>query len=456
MKYRFHCSAVPCAGDLKKRKAALAGMTLALAVATAALRLEAAEFPLKGIVLWPDEARDHPELNEVVALEFAYLTPSAIVRTPDREGHPVFNWTPLEHLLDDMASRGHQAVLRFRYEYPGETTPEYPGKRGATGVPAYIKSRPDYRETFSPNPGGDGPTWYADWGNKALQDFTIQFFKAFADRYDADSRVAFLEVGFGHWSEYHTHGTPVRLGKNFPSKEFQAAFFRHLAERLKATPWCISIDAAQPEYSDMARDSSLSALPFGLFDDSFMHEEHDIAQGDGYNEKCWNAFGKERWRRAPCGGEISYYKKRDQREFLNPKGLYGVTWEAAAAKYHMTFVVGNDSLAGRFATPGRLREAALATGYDLRLVEAKSFGNSLAVKIANKGVAPLYHDAFATIADAKGAGIVAGGNLRGIQPGETRTLTFAFDGAPPPDAAQRLRLTSPKLLTGAALPLRRD
>ena len=456
MNFLSHCNAAPCAKAPEKRKTAFSEMALALAAATAALCLEAAEFPLKGIVLWPDEARDHPELNEAVALEFAYLTPSSIVRTSDRDGRPVFNWAPLERLLDDMASRGHQAVVRFRYEYPGETTPEYPGKPGATGVPAYIKSRPDYRETFSANPGGDGPTWYADWGNKALQDFTIQFFEAFASRYDADSRVAFLEVGFGHWAEYHTSGTPVRLGKNFPSKEFQATFFHRLAKCLEATPWCISIDAAQPEYSDMARDPSLSALSFGLFDDSFMHEEHDIDQGDGYNERCWNAFGKERWRRAPCGGEISYYKRRDQREFLNPKGLYGVTWEAAAAKYHMTFVIGNDSLAGRFATPRRFREAALASGYDLRLVVAKADGHSLSVEIANKGVAPLYHDAFATIADTKGTEFVAEGTLRGIQPGETRMLTFVFDGAPPPDAVQRLRLTSPKLLKGATLPLRRD
>ena len=70
MKCFSHCHAVSCARTLEKGKATLYAMTLALAATTAALWLEAAEFPLKGIVLWPDEARDHPELNEVVALEF--------------------------------------------------------------------------------------------------------------------------------------------------------------------------------------------------------------------------------------------------------------------------------------------------------------------------------------------------------------------------------------------------
>ena len=49
-----------------------------------------------------------------------------------------------------------------------------------------------------------------------------------------------------------------------------------------------------------------------------MHKEHDISQGDGDNEKNWNAIGENRWKTSPAGGEISYYEDKDQHEFLNP------------------------------------------------------------------------------------------------------------------------------------------
>lgn len=408
----------------------------------------AAEMPLKGIVLWPDQARRHPQHSEAIALEFLYETPAAVVADIAGDGTPTYDWTPLERRLDDIASRRHQTVLRFRYAYPKATIPEFPGVSGATGVPRPIKALPDYHETFSPNPGGDGPTWYPDWSHPALEAFTLRFWEDVAARYDADPRIAFLEVGFGHWGEYHTHGTPVRFGVNFPTKAFQARLMRLLDERLRETPWCVSIDAAQGKYSDLAKDPALRALGFGLFDDSFMHAGHDIGQkDDGYNETCWRAFGEDRWRRAPCGGEISYYERRDQREFLAPEGVHGVTWEQAAAKYHMTFVVGNDSLAGQYATPERLREAACACGYSLRLAGARVKDGALLVEIANDGVAPLYHNAHPEV-----DGVAGEGTLRGIAPGETRTFRIPLPNASA-DAASRIRLVSRKLLPGDTLPL---
>ncbi len=406
--------------------------------------------PLKGLVLWTDEAREHPELRDAVTLEFAYATPSSVVRGANADGSIQYDWSPLEGLLDDIASRGDQAVLRFRYEYPGGKTREFPGVRGATGVPRHVKALPGYRETFSRNPGGDGPTWYADWSHEGLRDFTMRFFADFAERYDGDPRLAFLEVGFGHWAEYHVHGTAVHLGKNFPSREFQAEFMRLLNGKMRETPWCVSIDAAQKKYSDLATDPALSALGFGLFDDSFMHRRHELSQGDGYNERCWHAFGADRWRHAPCGGEVSYYDRSDQRDFLDPKGLYGVTWEQAAAKYHITFMIANDSLDGPFATPGRFREAARACGYSFRLVRAKADGGVLVAEIANDGVAPIYHDVRPSV-----DGVLADATLRGLAPGETRTFRIMPPGAPDAGMARRIRLVSRKLLPGAEIPLSR-
>ena len=72
-----------------------------------------ADNPLKGFVPYAGQGRKFPH-----ALEFSYL-PLAAVMT----GTTNFNWTPLEKILDGVASRGCQSVLRFYLEYPQRQKP---------------------------------------------------------------------------------------------------------------------------------------------------------------------------------------------------------------------------------------------------------------------------------------------------------------------------------------------
>ena len=373
--------------------------------------------PLKGVVLWNDTAREHPECNASISLEFAYVLPCAVASA---EG--VWDWSTVEKLLEDVSGRGHQAILRFRYVYPGE---RIGGVRGVTAVPAFIKSRADYHETFAKDPNGDGPTFYADWSCKALETFTLDFYRAFAAKYDRDRRLAFLEVGFGHWAEYHTCGTPTVPGGNFPSKSFQERFIRTVTSSFAETPVLVSIDAQDSAYSPLAENRVLRDLDFGLFDDSFMHKNHDLVQGDGYNERCWLRF-PEHWRKGPCGGEISYYAKRDQREFLNPRGLYGMTWKSAAAKYHMTFVVANDCLDGTFATPDRLAEAGRECGWRFVFSKPVTEDDRTSVTVSNVGVAPAYHDIRVRLGKE-----TSSETLKGLLPGDSKTFRFVASDAKP-------------------------
>ena len=187
-----------------------------------------------------------------------------------------------------------------------------------------------------------------------------------------------------------------------------------------------------------------NGLAFGLFDDSFMCRKHDVVDGKGgWNERNWNAFGADHWKSAPHGGEISYYSSRDQREFLDPKGLYGTTWAQAAAKYHMTFVIANDSPRGPFATPERFRSAARECGPDLVASEVKPRQSGVEVTVRNDGVAPPYHDLGVAV-----GGKPADGTLKGLLPGESRVL---FARGASSDGA--VTLVSKKLL--APVPLAR-
>lgn len=405
--------------------------------------------PMKGIVFWPDQARDRENLQGSISLEFSYCLPCAVVtgKTGDKLN---YDWSSFEKLLDGIASRGHQAIVRFRIEYPSETIRNAPGctqnVKGATAVPLYIKNMAGYTETYSENPGGDGPTYYADWSSAELMWFYKQFYTDFAAAYDKDPRIAFVQVGFGHWGEYHIYGTTKKFGVNFATREYQAEFLKHVNEQFKVTPWSVSIDAADNNYSPVIDDKSLLALNFGLFDDSFMHAEHDISQGYGDNERNWRDMGLDRWKTSPGGGEVSYYTPKDQQEFLNPEGLYGVTWEQASAKYHMTYVIGNNSTDGKFATKERLYEASSNAGYKFEVTAYSVNGISAAVKVKNIGIAPLYHDAYITVNGKRSET-----SLKGLLPDSVLVCTVGgleiADGEIP-----ELTITGDKLLKGATIP----
>jgi hypothetical protein len=405
--------------------------------------------PMKGIVFWPDQAKSQKNLQSSISLEFSYCLPCAVVtgKTGDKIN---YDWSSFESMLNDIKSRGHQAIVRFRIEYPNETIENAHNctekVKGATAVPNYIKANKSYTETYSENPGGDGPTYYADWSNKELQWFYKQFYTDFAAKYDKDQRIAFVQAGFGHWAEYHIYGTTLKLDTNFASKDYQSTFLQHLDTLFQETPWSISIDAADKKYTPIAGNKTLLGLKFGLFDDSFMHAEHDISQGDGDNEKNWHAIGENRWKTSPAGGEISYYTEKDQREFLNPAGLYGVTWEDAAAKYHMTYVIGNDAPEGSYATKERVYEASSYAGYKFEITGYAVNKVSAAVRVKNIGIAPLYHNAYVTV-----KGVRSEQSLKGLLPGKEATFTVADIKIGDKESPEP-SITSDKLLKDATIP----
>ena len=406
--------------------------------------------PMTGLVLWPDQAKDlNTTHGKSIQLEFSYCLPCKVVTGCADDGTVMYDWTWFDRILDDVASRGHQLIARFRYEYPNSK--DVDGKTaGMTAVPQYIKDRSDYNETYN-KVKGDGATYYADWSNAELQRFTKQFYTDFAERYGNDPRLAFVEVGFGHWSEYHIYGTTLRLGVNFPSKEYQKEFFLHLDNVMGTIPWGVSIDAADDTYSPVAGDSGLMALGFGCFDDSFMHKDHEIGSNDGYNEECWQGIGSAtRWQHGFAGGEVSYYTDADQKNFLNPAGMYGHTWEEQAAKYHITFMIANDAPEGKYGTGSRFAEASMATGYRFRVKECvtDSEAGETRLLVTNDGIAPLYRDAYFAIGDVRSET-----SLRGLLPDQEKWITvpaaLTLDGSGRPTVTPTI--VSPDILPSQSI-----
>lgn len=369
--------------------------------------------PMTGIVLW----NDHEKVaTDSIALEYRYVGYDEVVTA---EGQ--FDFTDMDRWLDEIASRGHQAVLRFHYVYPGRKT----------RVPEFIRQADGYSETIGKSEGET--THFCDWSHPGLQQFTLDFYTRIAERYDADPRLAFLQTGFGLWAEYHIYDGPVTLGKTFPDKAYQTRFLKHMNATFKQLPWSISVDAADNDYTPLEDNAELLALNFGVFDDSFLCKPHPRV-----NAVNWKTLSPDRWQRAPAGGEFSYYNKKDQRGALAANGPNGVSFADAARQFHITYMIGSDQPS--YQSMQTIAAAGMATGYRFVVETAARRGSTIALKVTNDGVAPIYRDAYFAAGEHRSTQ-----SLRGLLPSESRIVRI--EGTSPDDDGS-IRIVCDHLVPG--------
>lgn len=379
--------------------------------------------PLTGIVLWEDSwnGKSIKTTAGNIQLEYSYVGPDTISTA---EG--VYDWTRFDALLNRVAARKHQAIIRFYFTYPGKPT----------AVPGWIKSRSDYKETIGISEGKT--TSFPDWSSATLKAFYLDFFTAFATRYDNDPRLAYLQVGFGLWGEYHIYDGPNTLGKQFPDKAYQEVFMRHLDEKLSNLHWSISIDAGSNKYGPFQTTPDLLNLDFGLFDDSFMHADHA-----SYNASMWRFFDHTtRMQRSPAGGELSYYTDSDQRHALDVGGMHGRTYEELSRTFAITYMIGNDQ--PDYQSDARIRAAGMANGYRFRVTAFAANSTRATVEVENVGIAPIAYDAFVTV-----NGVRASESLKPLQSGARATFeiqNIASNNNPP-----RLTIESDRLVNGQVI-----
>lgn len=353
--------------------------------------------PMTGIVLW----HDNPHSDEsAISLEYTYMAYNAIAVHPVVEN---WDWGPLELFLDSVAAQGHQGIVRFYFVYPGDKTT----------VPTYIKETAGYQESTGITE--EKTTDFPDWTNEALQEFVQTFYTELASKYDNDARLAFLQVGFGLWAEYHIYEPGVELGVNFPSKAFQETFFKHLANSFQTLHWNVSIDSADQDTTPFGQEPALKNLRFGLFDDSFLHKDHNQ-----YNKDCFDFFGVQKRMVSPVGGELSYYETWDQAHALDANGPYNIPFEQLAQTYNVTYMIGNDQ--PNYQSINRIKEAGMATGYRFELNELRCASDHCAATIYNRGIAPIYYNAYPAVNGHRSAN-----SLKGLLPGQFLNAEIAFE-----------------------------
>ena len=368
--------------------------------------------PMTGLVMWED--LQHAQ-TDAIQLEYSYMRYGDVVKAKGE-----YDWTPVERKLNSSASRKHQAVLRFWDTYPGRPT----------SVPEYIKALPDYKETLAKSENRD--TGFPDWSHAEYQRFFLEFYQKFAEKYDRDPRLAFLETGFGLWAEYHIYSGPETLGVTFPSKEFQARFFQFLAQTFQQTPWMISQDAHEGKRTPFAAKPELLKLRFGVFDDT-LH----LAWQPGYNLEGWTFFGRDRYKHSPAGGEILF---RNQ-EFAD---TVASKWAAETRNFGITFMITEQW--PRWTTMERIREHGMACGYKFKVTEFEASAKESHVAVTNTGVAPIYYDAYVTV-----NGVRAKESLKYLQPGDSRRFTVSSGGPNP-----GLTIESDRLVPGQRIEFEAD
>jgi hypothetical protein len=240
--------------------------------------------PLKGLVPYAGVWKDRfPH-----TMEFSYVALADL-----QTGYDSFDWKPLETLLDAVAGRGHQAVVRIYLEYPGKSN-TLPKFLLADGLKVH-----KYRDTTQ-TPAV--PMETPDYADKNLRRALRSFVAAFGKKYDRDPRIGYITAGLlGAWGEWHTYPKE----ELFASKAVQAEVMDAYEAAFRATPILLRYPAGATD-EDHAPNA---ARPFGYHDDSFAWATLHTGKKDDewfYMTllKAAGSAAEDKWKTRPVGGEI--------------------------------------------------------------------------------------------------------------------------------------------------------
>ena len=378
--------------------------------------------PLKGLVPY---SRPHAD-RFPHSMEFMYLALSDLMKSEDR-----FDWKPLEKLLDDIASRGNQAVIRIYMEYPGKEKgiPEYLVRQGLK-IHTYLNTN------TAPFPPKKIST--PDYEDPRLRSALRHFIREWGRKYDGDPRLAYITAGLlGTWGEWHTYPR----SELWASKETQDVVLDAYEESFSLTPILLRYPAG-PNHGYQAENASRA---FGYHDDSFAWATLDTGKKDDdwfYLPalKAAGSNGLEKWKSRPIGGEIRpevWGKIFDTSEYW-PKQAQ--SFHDCVNQTHATWLM-DTGMFREIASPDRMQRAKQEVrrmGYDLYVkhvdFQAMAARNELKINIQliNQGVAPFYANWPTEIAFVDKEGMIA---KREIATG------FAMAGHLPSESAHELKTT---------------
>jgi hypothetical protein len=314
-------------------------------------------------------------------MEFSYLPLAALAPAPG-----VYDWKPLESLLDGIAARGHQAVFRIYLEYPGEPS----------GVPGFLLR--DGLKLFRPADAVPGkPPAYEtpDYRDPRLRQLLRDFVRELGRRYDGDPRIGYITAGLlGAWGEWHTYPRTDL----FPGKDVQREVMEAYTRAFRITPVLLRNPAGPGDPVYAPNDDA----PFGYHDDSFAWATlaTDRKEDDWFFQARLRQAGSKalhKWRRHPIGGEI---RPEAWGRVFDPVPGHSEIQDFARCveATHVSWLM--DSGMFQPQPQERVQRAMMAVrrmGYELTVSKAAltvAPKNLLEIRatVHNRGVAPFYYD----------------------------------------------------------------
>jgi hypothetical protein len=355
------------------------------------------------------------------SLEFNYLPYSALVK-----GYDKFDWNPLERFLDDVAGRGHQAVLRIFLEYPDKkgVIPDFLIKDG-------LEVHKWLNENTQPFPSANVET--PDYEDQNLRKSLRNFLAAFGKKYDGDPRIGFITAGLlGTWGEWHDYPRDDL----FASKTVQLEVIDAYESAFKITPVLLRYPVGGKGSRSKASNAGRG---FGYHDDSFAWATlHTGKKGDEWFYltalKAAGPAAEAKWKTHPIGGEIRpeawgqvFDDQPEKKEIQN--------FRQCVEQTHATWLM--DSGIFRKNQPAdrikRAEELVRRMEYEFHCPEVTVGAvtdGQLEVKLAveNRGVAPFYYDwkaEWGLLADGKAVKLfAASGKLTHLLPGDQPRVWF--------------------------------
>ncbi|GIJ50406.1 hypothetical protein Val02_72920 [Virgisporangium aliadipatigenens] len=304
-----------------------------------------------------------------------------------------YDWSIVDSALNETASYGNQAAIRFYLEYPGGT-----GSHPGNAVPHCFDGHVAYRDntywgTVSP-----------DYDSPYLLDAVSAFIAALGARYDGDPRIGFIHLGIvGLWGEWHTWPFDTDTGSDsypnlMPTDANGARIVRAFDEAFDTTKLEI-------RYPDSAGGAA-NTRDIGYHDDSFCYREGSPLQGVTLPQSLGGASysqltralatGTEnKWITSSMGGEVR--PEIQASAFASWPGGSGQVdnLKACIELEHTTWKI-NQGSQNYAASDPNVAAAVRLMGYDLTATNAyyqnSVTGNAtVGVKLVNNGVAPFYY-----------------------------------------------------------------
>lgn len=358
-----------------------------------------ADNPLKGFLPYAGSYQTFP-----YSMEWFYLPLNAVMTGPDQ-----FRWTALERRLNDIASRGHQAVFRFYLDYPGRPS----------GVPQYLLDAGLVTHAYTEN-GNDGVSVSPDYDDPRLVAALESFIGAFGRRYDGDPRIGFITLGLiGFWGEWHTwpYDGWTKPDNWMPTTDVLTRILNRYDAAFDQTRLLVRYPASENKN-----------LAMGYHDDSFAFETLPISLGGQswhFVQRLIDGDVTEKWRTEPVGGEL----RPEIQSCLWDQPVSCGQYEDYAQSVrltHASWLIDHAAFAGAGHTGDayfRALDGAKSLGYELTVTEAAVSAQQVSVRIENRGVAPFYYPWKAELAAIGADGRIAARwktawTVTGIQPGD--------------------------------------